>query len=102
MLRDFDAPKPCPYDASAGTIAARGLQMIYQLLLPTDNLAAEKYLARANKLIEDVIRECLTPAARLADGKVIWGEGDWETILQVSTSLTINNDCGLSDLSTLP
>jgi hypothetical protein len=36
------------------------------------------------KLIKDVIRECGTPAATLKDGKVNWGAGDWEPILQVS------------------
>lgn len=83
-IRDFSAPKPCPYDASAGTITARGLQMLYQLLLPTEPAAAEKYLARGTKLIKDVIRECGTPAATLEGGKVNWGEGGWEPILQVS------------------
>ncbi|ORY20478.1 Six-hairpin glycosidase-like protein [Naematelia encephala] len=83
---DFRAPKPCPYDASAGTIAARGLQMLYQLLLPSDKSAAEEYLVRANKLVEDILRECGTPAATLdKDGKVNWGEGSWETLLQHST-----------------
>jgi hypothetical protein len=58
--------------------------MLYQLLLPTEPEAAEEYLARSVKLIKDVIRECGTPAATLKDGKVNWGAGDWEPILQVS------------------
>ena len=60
--------------------------MLYQLLLPTEPKAAEEYLARAEKLIKDVIRECGTPAATLRNGKVNFGEGGWETILQVSQS----------------
>ncbi len=81
--RDFDAQKPCPYDASAATIAARGMQMLYQLLHPTDKTAAEHYLKSANKLIEDTLRECGTPAARLSGGMVDFGEDGWETILAV-------------------
>ena len=81
--RDFDAPKPCPYDASAATIAARGMQMLYQLLLPKDKAAAEHYLAAGYKLIEDTLRECGTPAATLSQGKVDWGKDGWETILAV-------------------
>lgn len=81
--RDFDAPKPYPYDASAATIAARGMQMLYQLLLPTDKAAAGKYLAAGNKLIEDTLRECGTPDAKLSDGKVDFGKDGWETLLQV-------------------
>lgn len=57
--------------------------MLYQLLLPTEPAAAEEYLARGYKLIEDTIRECATPKATLSNGKVNWGEGDWEPILQV-------------------
>lgn len=82
--RDFDAPQPAPYDASAGCIAARGLQMIYQLLQPVDPAAAEEYLFRGNKLIADVLRECLAPEARVKGGRVDWGEGGWEPILMVS------------------
>ena len=83
-LRDFDAPKPCPYDASAGTIAARGMQMLYQLLLETDKAAAERYLAAGFKLIDHILRECGTPAATLSGGKVDWGKDEWETLLMVS------------------
>ncbi|KAL1413228.1 hypothetical protein Q8F55_000981 [Vanrija albida] len=82
---DFDAPKPCPYDASAGTIAARGFQMLYELLLPSDPAAAEYYLSAGFKLIDDTVRECASPAASLKNGAVSWGEGAWETILQHST-----------------
>ena len=84
MCRDFKAPKPCPFDASAGIIAARGMQMLYQLLKSQDPKAAEEYLARANKLVEDILRECLSPAATLTDGKVDWGKDGWETLLMVS------------------
>jgi len=83
--RDFDAPKPCPYDASAGTIAACGMLYLYQILRPTDPEAAEKYLARAFQLVRDVLRECKTGTATLKDGKVDFGEGEWETILEHST-----------------
>jgi hypothetical protein len=86
VLRDFRAPKPCPYDASAATVAARGLQMLYLLLLPTESVAAKYYLSRAFKLIEDTLRECSTPAATLKNGKVDFGSGGWETILKVSKS----------------
>ncbi|RSH81438.1 hypothetical protein EHS25_006794 [Saitozyma podzolica] len=84
-LWDFSAPQPCPYDASAATIAARGLQMLYQLLLPTDPQAAEMYLSKGFKLVEDVMRECGTGRATLQGGKVNWGEGGWETLLKHST-----------------
>lgn len=83
-LWDFSAPQPCPYDASAATIAARGMQMLYQLLLPTDSQAAEMYLSKGFKLVEDVMRECGTDRATLNGGKVNWGEGGWETLLKVS------------------
>ncbi|ORX34809.1 Six-hairpin glycosidase-like protein [Kockovaella imperatae] len=82
---DFRAPTPCPYDASAATITARGLQMLHKLLRDSDPTAANHYLDRAKKLIDDTVRECLTPEARLVDGKVDWGKDDWETILQHST-----------------
>ena len=81
--RDFSAPTPCPYDASAGTIAARGLQMLHGLLMESNPTASKNYAARGEKLIRDVLRECLAPAAKLKDGKVDWGKGDWETILMV-------------------
>lgn len=82
--RDFDAPKPCPYDASAAAIAARGTQMLYQLLRDSDPSAAEEYLAKGAKLMQDTIRECYTPKASLDQGgKVDFGQGGWETILQV-------------------
>lgn len=61
--------------------------MIYQLYLSTQPDLAEKYLTRANKLVNDIIRECLTPQASLHSGKVEWGEGGWETILQVRPSV---------------
>lgn len=57
--------------------------MIYQLLLSTDKSAAEKYLSSAYKLIEDTLRECGTPKATLKGGKADFGEGGWETLLQV-------------------
>ena len=82
---DFNAPEPTPYDASAGTIAACGLRMLSVLLLPTDAAAADYYLGRAFKLVEDVLRECAAPAAKLQDGKVDWGKDGWETILKHST-----------------
>ena len=88
---DFGAPKPCPYDASAATITARGLQMLYQLLLPTDQAAAEEYLTRGFKLIEDTLRECWASDATLIDGKVDFGKDGWEPILAVR-SLT-SRDC---------
>jgi len=84
---DFDAPKPCPYDASAATIAARGMQILYQLLLHTDKIAAEHYLTAGFKLIEDILRECGTPVATLSGGKVDWGKNGWETILAVGHAL---------------
>ena len=72
--RDFKAPLPAPYDASAATIAARGLQMLAQLLSKSEPDAATEYLRRANLLIEDTVRECMTLMARLVDGKVDWGK----------------------------
>ncbi|WRT63807.1 uncharacterized protein IL334_000732 [Kwoniella shivajii] len=83
---DFKAPKPCPYDASAATITAVGMLWIYKLLLPTDNVAANGYLKRAIQLVQDTLRECLTPKATLKeDGEVDFGEGGWETLLAHST-----------------
>ncbi|BEI83675.1 hypothetical protein CcaverHIS002_0402790 [Cutaneotrichosporon cavernicola] len=82
---DFDAPKPCPYDSSAATIAAAGMLILFRLLRSADPTAAEQYLARAFKLVRDTLRECKTAAASLTDGKVNWGTGEWETILQHST-----------------
>ncbi|WWC66801.1 uncharacterized protein I206_100707 [Kwoniella pini CBS 10737] len=83
---DFRAPKPCPYDASAGTIAAVGMLWLYKLLQPTDKTAAEGYLNRAVKLIQDTIRECLTPQASLkANGETDFGKDGWETLLAHST-----------------
>jgi hypothetical protein len=58
--------------------------MLYQLLLPTDPQAAEMYLSKGFKLVEDVMRECGTGRATLQGGKVNWGEGGWETLLKVS------------------
>lgn len=60
--------------------------MLYQLLRDAEGTrtAAEEYLARAVKLIQDTLRECLTPPASLGeDGTVDFGEGGWECILQV-------------------
>ncbi|WVR03574.1 hypothetical protein IAU60_000566 [Kwoniella sp. DSM 27419] len=82
---DFKAPKPCPYDASAGTLAASGMLRLYRLLLPTDKAAAEGYLVRAVQLVKDIIRECLTPPASLAHGQIDFGKDGWETILAHST-----------------
>lgn len=84
-LRDFSAPKPCPYDASAGTIAACGLLKLVRLLAKSDPSSAEKYLSSALKLIEDVLRECAAPGATLKDGRVDFGQDGWETILMHST-----------------
>lgn len=84
---DFDAPKPCPYDASAATITARGLQMLYQLFLPTDPKAADEYLRRGFKLVEDTLRECWASDASLKNGKVDFGKDGWETILSVSQEI---------------
>ena len=61
------------------------MQMLHQLLLPTDKVAAEHYLSAGFKLIEDTLRECATPGASLIDGKVDWGKDGWETILAVRT-----------------
>ncbi|WVQ93573.1 hypothetical protein IAU59_000648 [Kwoniella sp. CBS 9459] len=83
---DFDAPKPCPYDASAATITSVGMLMLYRLLLPVDKAAAEGYLNRSIKLVQDTLRECLTPAASLKeDGTVDFGRDGWETLLAHST-----------------
>ncbi|RSH86803.1 uncharacterized protein EHS24_005076 [Apiotrichum porosum] len=79
---DFDAPRPCPYDASAATIAACGMLILFQILRPTDPTAAEAYLERAFQLVRDVLRECKTGEASLKDVKVDFGEGEWETILE--------------------
>lgn len=59
--------------------------MLYRLLRPTEPVAAEAYLERAFQLVRDTLGECKTADARLVDGKVDWGEGAWETILQHST-----------------
>ncbi|ORY31061.1 Six-hairpin glycosidase-like protein [Naematelia encephala] len=86
---DFDHPRPTPYDASAGCVAARGMQMLYQLLTPEDPKVAERYLAAGFKLVSDILRECYTPEASLVqtdDGlSVNWGKADWEPILAHST-----------------
>ena len=59
--------------------------MLYKLLRPACPVQADEYLARAFKLIEDVLRECRTASASLnVNGTVEWGDGGWETILEVS------------------
>lgn len=58
--------------------------MLYELLLPTDQAAAEEYLIRGFKLIEDTLRECWASDASLKDGKVDFGKDGWEPILAVS------------------
>jgi len=58
--------------------------MLYQLLLPTDLEAAEQYLTRGFKLIEDTLRECWASDATLKNGKVDFGKDGWEPILAVS------------------
>lgn len=83
-IRDFDAPKPCPYDASASAATACGLLMLYRLLRPTNPLVAEQYLIKSFKLVDDLMRECRTGKATLQGDRVVWGEGGWETILEVS------------------
>lgn len=40
-------------------------------------------MERAFQLVRDVLRECKTGEASLKDGKVDFGEGEWETILEV-------------------
>lgn len=91
--RDFDAPEPAPYDASAATVAACGLRMLSELLNEKDPLAAGYYLGRGIKLVIDTLDECASPPATLQDAmdeggggkKVDWGQGGWETILMHST-----------------
>lgn len=58
--------------------------MLYQLLLPSDPKAADEYLRRAFKLVEDTLRECWASDASLKDGRVDFGKDGWETILSVS------------------
>jgi len=89
--RDFNAPSPCPYDASAGTIAACGLLRLASLLLSSSSAVSsskalgEKYLKAAFDLITAILLHCAAPRASLADGRIDWGEGGWETILMHST-----------------
>jgi hypothetical protein len=59
--------------------------MLYQLLLSKDKEAAEAYLVRGFKLIEDTLRECWASDATLKDGKVDFGKDGWEPILAVSS-----------------
>ncbi|OWZ62891.1 hypothetical protein AYX15_05036 [Cryptococcus neoformans] len=82
---NFDAPKPCPYDASTSAVTACGLFMLYRLLRPIDPRAAEQYLIESFKLIDDLMGECRTWKAMLEGDEVVWGEGGWETIFQHST-----------------
>lgn len=90
------APQPAPYDTSAGCIAARAMQMLYGLLVKSDRQAAEHYLAASFRLLDDITRVSASPAAKVdKDGKVDWGEGGWETILQHSTVMN-NPDAGWS------
>lgn len=58
--------------------------MLYQLLLPTDPKAADEYLKRGFKLVEDTLRECWASDATLKNGQVDFGKDGWETILSVS------------------
>lgn len=82
IVRDFNAPEPTAYDASAGTITANGLLMLSTLLSPSDPSAGDYYLGRACKLIDDTLRECSAPRATIGDnGDVNWGEGGWESVL---------------------
>lgn len=83
---DFDAPRaPLVYDASAATVAACGLLMLYRVLREADPQAADGYLSAAFALIDAANRECRAPPVKLAEGKVDWGDGAWEPILKHST-----------------
>ncbi|AFR94588.2 hypothetical protein C343_02672 [Cryptococcus neoformans C23] len=82
---DFDDPKPCPYDTSTSAVTACGLFMLYRLLRPIDPRAAEQYLIKSFKLIDDMMGECRTWKAMLEGDEVVWEEGGWETILEHST-----------------
>lgn len=83
-IRDFDDPKPCPYDTSTSAATACGLFMLYRLLRPIDPRAAEQYLIKSFKLIDDLMGECRTWKTMLEGDEVVWEEGGWETILEVS------------------
>jgi hypothetical protein len=66
--------------------------MLYQLLLPSDKAAAEQYLTRAFKLIQDTVRECWASDATLKNGQVDFGKDGWEPILAVKVSFTRSGD----------
>ena len=58
--------------------------MLYRAHRLSDRTKAEQYLSTSKRLMADIIRECYTPEATLRDGHVDFGDGGWETILQVS------------------
>ena len=83
--RDFEAPLPCPYDASAGTIAATGLLRLSSILLDQKDGRSETYLKAGFDLISAIILHCASPAATMQKGTVDWGKDGWETLLMHST-----------------
>jgi len=58
--------------------------MLYRAHRLSDRTKAEQYLSTSKRLMADIIKECCTPEATLEDGQVDFGDGGWETILQVS------------------
>ncbi|OWZ70391.1 hypothetical protein AYX14_04219 [Cryptococcus neoformans] len=76
---NFDAPKPCPYDASTSAVTACGLFMLYRLLRPIDPRAAEQYLIESFKLIDDLMGECRTWKAMLGGGGGVGGRRSFST-----------------------
>lgn len=71
--------------------------MLYRLLRPTDPRAAEQYLTKSFKLVDDLMRECRTGKATLEGERVVWGEGGWETILEVSCAKSLAARWELTD-----
>ena len=83
---DFRAPKPCPLDASAAMVAARGMQMLFILLNDKAPAEAAKYLTAAEALVDSTLRVCSAPSVKVSqEGHILWGEGHWEPILKHST-----------------
>lgn len=65
--------------------------MLYRAHLSSDPKKAREYMATSKKLMASIIQECYTPEASLKNGKVDFGPGGWETVLQVSGKRCIMN-----------
>jgi hypothetical protein len=65
-------------------IAASGLIMLYRILRQEESAAAEQYLKRSAKLLQDILKMSGTPLAnRSGRGHCNFGAEGWETLFKV-------------------